>query len=201
MNNKKYTMIGGDLSHHNYGAVDPTYWDFVFLKASEGRTYVDHCMERYLEDLAQGGVIPFIGFYHYARPENNAPLTEVEHFLKTIKPHIGNCMVALDIENEALRVDHLDDWVMTWCNEVANRTKSKPLIYISSSQAHKVIGSLKKYPLWVAHYNVQKPQSKRMQINPVMWQCTKKPFDIDIFYGTSGDIASLIRGYDNDDIL
>lgn len=191
----KYTMIGGDLSHHNYDRINPSYWDFVMLKATEGKTYQDPAMNKFIEMMANDvpDACPFIGFYHYARPENNTPNDEVNNFIKTIKPHIGNCMVALDVEGEALKVKDLDGWCLQWCIEVKDVTGAMPLLYTSSGYAHLFPDTLKCFPLWVAHYGVQKPASKRVHIDPVMWQFTSKPFDIDIFYGTPADMAQLIH--------
>lgn len=195
MNN--YTMIGGDLSHHNYGSVNPAFWDFVMLKATEGRTYQDPKMDNFLTDMALAtNQLPYIGFYHYARPENNLPGNEVDNFLTKIKPHIGNCMMALDVEGDALKIHNLDEWCMQWCERVRQLTGVKPMIYTSSAYAHLMQETLKSYPLWIAHYNVQKPTSKRITLNPIMWQFTSKPFDIDLFYGTPCDMVKLIGGGD-----
>lgn len=191
----KYTMIGGDLSHHNYGTVDPTYWDFVILKATEGATYKDPAVEKYLTDMvANFPNLPYIGFYHYARPENNTPNDEVNNFYKAIKNHVGNCFMALDVEGDALKVPNLDAWCLQWCMQMQDLTGVKPFVYTSSAYVHLLEETVKRYPLWVAHYNVQKPTSKRTTMNPLMWQINSKPFDIDIFYGTPADLAVYIKG-------
>lgn len=192
----KYTMIGGDLSNHNYGKVNPSYWDFAILKASEGKTYSDACLNRYLTDMANEvpDAVPFLGFYHYARPENNTANDEVNNYIRAIRPHIGNCFCALDVEGEALKVKNLDAWCLQWCMEVQDVTGTKPLLYMAAANVHLCSETLKRFPLWVAHYGVQKPKSKRVAINPIMWQFTNKPFDLDIFYGTPADMISLIRG-------
>lgn len=192
----KYTMIGGDLSHHNYDSVLPSYWDFVMLKASEGKTYQDGAMNKFLEIMSKDvpNKVPYIGFYHYARPENNTPNDEVNNFINTIRSHIGQCLVALDVEGEALKVKELDRWCLQWCMEVQDVTGSIPFVYTASGSAHLMPVTLKKFPLWVAHWGVQKPQSKRININPVMWQITSKPFDIDLFYGTPTDLESYVYG-------
>lgn len=190
----KYTLLGGDLSHHNFDKIYPSCWDFVMLKATEGKTYQDPAMNKYMEIMALNGVenCPYIGFYHYARPENNTPNDEVNNFIKTIQPHIGNCLVALDVEGKALSVKDLDRWCLQWCMEVQDITKSIPLVYTSSAYVHLLPETLKRFPLWVAHWGVKKPSSKKMDINPVMWQITDKPFDIDIFYGTESDLTRYI---------
>lgn len=189
-------LLGADMSRYQYGIWSPSYFDFIILKATEGKTYDDVTMDKFIADIATEvpDSPPFIGFYHYAHPENNQPANEVDNFLKKIKPHIGNCFMALDVEGEAFKNKNIDNWCLGWCNMVHKLTGTKPLIYISAAYAHYVQKTLKEYPLWVAHYNVNKPASKRMTINPTIWQYTSKPFDMDLFYGDKADMVKLIRG-------
>lgn len=190
-------MLGCDLSHHNYGAINPSYLDFVILKATEGKTWTDSAMDAYVQLMADTvpDSPPFIGFYHYARPENNAPEEEVENFLKKIEPHIGNCFCALDYEQTAFnqkKYNH-DEWAMKWCELVLQKTGTKPLIYTSSAYVHHFMGTMSVFPLWVAHYDVLKPHSKRCTMNPLIWQFSSKPFDVDILYGTPATFVNLIK--------
>lgn len=187
-------LLGSDLSHHNYGKIDASEFSFVILKATEGATYEDDKMENYLHDIGnkyQEGMIselPMFGFYHYARPENNQPETEAEHYIRTIKPHIGQCLMALDWEGNALK--YPVSWALRWLNYVTEKTGIKPLLYCSASETKKFnIVFDRGYKLWVAHYNVVAPKVYGTQ--PTIWQFTSKPFDIDIFYGSKQDFIKL----------
>lgn len=197
MNKPEQFLIGGDFSHHNYGQVNPTQLQFVWLKATEGKTYKDPAMESYLLDMVSecGESAPFIGFYHYARPENNNPQEEAENFLQTISPHIGNCLMALDWEGNSLNQN--PKWAVEWLDYVYNKTGYKPLIY-TGSYATKSLGVIAEagYELWLAHYvskGVKKPTFYNWK-DYRFWQCTSTPFDIDIFKGSRADLAALIQG-------
>lgn len=199
MKNDKHQpiMIGADLSRYNYEDVNPSSLQFVWLKASEGKSYKDPTMDKYISDMSKqcNGDVPFIGFYHYARPENNTPEEEAEHYLKTIKPHLGNCLMALDWEGNSLKED--PKWAVAWLNYVYNKTGVKPLFYTGSyaSKSLKVVADAG-YELWLAHYvsrGVKEPTFHNWS-DFRFWQFTSTPFDIDIFKGTKADMAAIIQG-------
>lgn len=189
-------LLGTDMYRGQYGAWNPSYVDFVILKATEGKTYNDPCMEKFIAQMADTvpDSPPFIGFYHYAHPENNTVEQEVDNYLKKIKPHIGNCFTALDFEGDAFKIKFPDHWALEWCDKVKKATGTKPFLYVSASYACKFPMTLCNYPLWAAHYNVAKPFSKQCSLNPLMWQYTSKPFDLNIFYGNNADMVKLIKG-------
>lgn len=197
--NGQQILLGADLSHHNYGEINPALFDFVWLKATEGRTYIDSKMNTFLTEMAEqcgGDGVPFIGFYHYARAENNLPEEEAEHFIKTIEPHIGNCLMALDWEGKSADINQ--SWAVRWLNHVKAKTGHTPLIYCSASVTKK-LGTVATagYPLWVAHYI----SAKRKSLQPdfynwadyKFWQFTNAPFDVDIFKGSRADLVTLIN--------
>lgn len=197
MENKKI-LLGVDVSHHNYNQINPSQLDFVWLKATEGKTYKDPRMNMFLEHMANEGMNnqPFIGFYHYARPENNKdPKDESNNFIKTIEPHIGNCLLALDWEGNALKEDPV--WALQWLEYVQAITSCKPLIYASGSATKnlKLIASAG-FPLWVANYisKDKKEPTYYHWTDYKFWQFTSAPFDVDIFKGTRSDLAALVHG-------
>lgn len=189
------TLIGGDLSHHNYGKENPNNWSFVFLKATEGRTYKDAAMNKYLSDMAKAKSIsemPFIGFYHFAHPENNTFRTEADHFLNTISQHIGNCMTALDWEDKALQTKGGEIWALQWLRMVKENTGGTPLFYVSESQIKNYPKIVAEFPIWVAHYHGQNKHDNCGTY--AMWQITSNPFDIDVFNGGEREMTRLITG-------
>lgn len=194
---KNEILIGGDLSHHNWGEVDPTFWSFVFLKATEGKSWCDPTMNKWIRSIADNDLNsqfspPFIGLYHFARPENNTFRTEAEHYLNIIKPHIGNCMCALDWENKALQVKGGEIWALQWLREVKKETGTNPLFYCQESALMNYPNIIKEFPIWVAHYHGQNKHDNCGSYT--MWQITSNPFDIDVFNGGRVEMAKLIQG-------
>lgn len=198
--NSQDIMLGVDLSHHNWNGnpLNPSYLNFAFFKASEGKTWQDNRVNDYLQlivDTVGAGESPFIGFYHYARPENgNTPHEEAQNFIATIEHHIGNCLIALDYEQRAFEYPKCDSWAYEWLKEVqaATGNLSVPLLYTSAAYTHKFIKTSVDFPLWVAHYGTPKPRVDSWKA-PTIWQFTSRPFDINIFYGNPADMVSLIN--------
>lgn len=208
MVNESTFMLGADFSHHNWSKTgikgnttffNPSYVDFIILKATEGKTYTDPRMNDWLQLIAdtrgESGA-PFIFFYHYARPENgNEPCEEAQHFIETIEPHLMNCGIALDWEGAALKVSHGERWAQEWLRQVraATGNKTTPLFYTSAAYTHCYPKIAEEFLLWVAHYGTSKPKVDCWK-TPTMWQFTSKPFDINIFYGSPADMVQLISG-------
>lgn len=196
-------MLGVDFSHHQWNKneakrFNPAYADFVIIKATEGKTYVDPAMNDWLQlivDTRGESGAPFIFFYHFARPENNSAYDESLHFIKTIEHHIGNCGIVLDWENAAHKVPKAEKWALEWLSQVeaATGNRTNPLFYTSAAYTHKYPLIAKAgFPLWVAHYDTVKPRVEAWD-RPTMWQFTSKPFDMNIFFGSPADMVKLIH--------
>lgn len=145
-------LKGIDISHHNnldriLSIIDKP--DFCFIKATEGKTFNDPKFKHNIQ-ICQEREIP-IGFYHFARPENNPPLLECKHFIDRVAPYIGNALFALDWEEKAL--NYPVGWAKEFMNYFYCQTGVKPLIYCSAWYASKLSEILAEdYGLWVAHY-------------------------------------------------
>lgn len=192
-------MIGTDFSHHNEINIEGCgSQGFIFLKASEGVSYMDKKMNNFLTGLSIGHNknMPFIGFYHYARPENgNTPTAEADHFVRTIMPHIGNCMCALDIEGDALSFPNIQKWALEWLNHVRSRCDTNPILYVQASSANKFELITRNFPLWVACYSQDSRVKKYAEVieKAKFVQITSHPIDIDIFKGSPLDMARIIK--------
>lgn len=145
-------LKGIDVSHHNnldriLSMIDKP--DFCIIKATEGKTYNDPKFKHNIQ-ICQERDIP-IGFYHYARPENNQALFEAKHFLERVAPYIGKAILALDWEDKAL--NYPVSWALTWLNYIYAQTGVKPLFYCSASYTKNLKTIYDNdYGLWVAHY-------------------------------------------------
>ena len=179
------TMLKGiDISHHNkYQFIDGTLQfnnaDFIMMKATEGRSYEDPMMETYVKALAPNKLY---GFYHFARPENNDPVSEAKNFCSTIGIYGYDAMLALDWEAKATKCDI--EWAIEWLKEVEKKYRKKPLFYCSSFYTKKIQKVLENNNgLWVAHYT--KADKPKVYTYPLyaMWQYTSEPYDKDYFNG------------------
>lgn len=154
-------------------------YDFIVIKATEGKTYDDPSMASHAQNAINNGQL--VGVYHYARPENNTPEEEVEHFLRIVKPYIGKAILALDYEGKALKYGSA--WAVKWLDLVFEKTGVRPLIYLQGSQVRNYKEVLEKdYGLWVAHWGVDSPSIAPWGFY-ALWQYRGDPLDLDLFNG------------------
>lgn len=184
-------LKGIDISHHNKYQICPTNGkapvidfkkhDFVIMKATEGRSYVDPMMETYLSML---GKDQRYGFYHFARPERNRASEEAKNFIKAIGVYGENAMLALDWEAQA--VSQPIEWALEWMKIVEKEYGKKPLFYCSSWYTKKCRPLLENNNgLWVAHYTQKKAPTVYTYPTFAMWQYSSEPFDKDVFNGNA----------------
>lgn len=179
------SLKGIDVSHHNkyqyiLKQLDFSKYDFIMMKATEGKNFVDPMMDTYMEEVVQQ--YKRYGFYHFARPDKNKAIEEAKHFCDTIGTDGISAMLALDWEGQAIHYDL--DWALDWLDYVESQFHKKPLFYCSSSFTPK----LKKIyangnGLWVAQYT--KANKPKVYTYPfyAMWQYTSTPVDKNIFNG------------------
>lgn len=183
-------MYGVDISHHQgLNIIDKLLKEkdvpeFVIIKATEGRTYVDPQFHNNAKEAMNNGLL--IGAYHYARPENgNTPEQEALNFVKQVEPYIGICVLALDWEGDAITKSN-QAWALAWLDAVFQMTGIRPLFYVSES--HIKNGGFaniaaRNYGLWVAKWSkTQYPSTGKWSIW-AMWQTEGDPLDKDIFNG------------------
>ena len=186
-------LKGIDISHHNKNMKDPRMlntFDFVIMKATEGATYKDTSLSYYMKMLNKDMLK---GCYHYCRPENmNTPEQEASNFLSSVIRYIdGRCILALDVEGNALNYKDLDNWCVRWCRYVYNATGIIPLIYTSEAECHR----FKKCAefgcgLWVAKWGITKPKKIAPWKFFAIWQKSSNHIfsgirvDLDYFNGT-----------------
>lgn len=133
---------------------------FAFIKASEGNNSTDPRFERNVTGAKAADVK--IGFYHYAHPERNTAAAEAAHFVGTISGYDADFPHVLDVEGAASSIGAaaLTDWVDAWLEDVRRQTGHPVMIYSGASFARSYLGKeLAEYPLWIAHYGVNKPMN------------------------------------------
>ncbi len=122
----------------------------AYIKLSEGATF--DARESYTHARkAEAAGIPY-GFYHFARPDNNSPETEVEHVLRRMKGHKPQLKLVLDFEQGHSKAQY-GDWAHQFSQLIRKRLGYFPIFYsygpyIEGMRLSKPVGS----GLWLAAY-------------------------------------------------
>ena len=188
-------MYGIDISNHNREFVLNNNMgkhlfataDFVWVKATEGKSFVDKSVDAYV-DKAHLTDKDVVGFYHYARPDLNDYAEEAEHFCKEVRRLCQDLysVILLALDWEGLSLSYSTEWALNWLKSVEENMCIKPLVYVSESVANSSEWDAiveEDYGLWVAKWSAYKPE-------PGAWpfyafhQYTSSPIDLDIFNGS-----------------
>lgn len=128
----------------------------VFLKATEGSTFVDATFARRREEAQRAGL--YVGAYHFARPDTGGASlfdasTEARHFCSVVKSlRATDLRPVLDLEHGTPREAYVP-WARQWNAVVRGKLGVGPLFYsypyyITGLHASWPIG----YGLWLASY-------------------------------------------------
>lgn len=164
-NPKGYSIYGIDISHHQgdiewdkleHATIDGASVCFVFIKATEGTTYLDENFNENFYQTIRHGFIR--GAYHYYLPQFSAK-EQAAHFLHQVHLEEGDLPPVLDIEEignkskEDIRRD-----VLTWLTIVGKAYDTKPIIYTGFKFKTDYLNTeeFQDYPYWIAHYYVSK---------------------------------------------
>ena len=114
------TLDGIDVSNWQNGIeVDKMDMDFVICKATEGTSYINPDCDRVYQDAVKSG--KKTGVYHYA--SGGDALAEAEFFVDNIGDYIGESILVLDFEADA--VNEGAGWAKDWLDAVYNMTGVK----------------------------------------------------------------------------
>lgn len=187
-------LYGCDLSHWNS---DSSFKDllknkdsFMFLKATEGATYSDPTFKKRAWEALNAGMA--LGFYHFARPDNNViAKREAENFLRAVEEFGNNCVYALDWEAKAEKCDPI--WILKWCSFIEQKTGRKPMVYLNHSYAIEVSRKidLSNFPLWVAKWGEEPTGKIGCWEKYTIWQYTNTPYDKNKFDGSVEDFVRI----------
>lgn len=172
---KQGNVQGIDVSHHN-GPVD---WakvaadgiSFVFLKASEGKTYVDPTFTGNAKTARAAGLL--VGAYHFVNATSSgAAELEAKHFADTIRGVTLDLPPVMDYENNlgGLGRSQINEVANTFLMELERQTCRKPMIYTGNSFAGNFDTSLGTYPIWIARYSTQTPNDAAAWHQWTIWQ-------------------------------
>lgn len=144
-------LKGIDVSNHQHGIdLSKVDCDFVIIKATEGKSYVDPSCDTFFQQALSLG--KKLGVYHFANNSDNTPEQEADWFVNNTKGYIGKAIPVLDWEDN---VKSDVAWALKWLQLVEQAYGCKPLIYMSESTVNSYNWSSvanANYGLWVAKY-------------------------------------------------
>ena len=171
------TFEGIDVSVYqgeiNYEEVKDVGIDFVYIRSSEGTTYIDSYFRRNYEQAKANGLK--VGFYHYLTARNvEEAKAQAEFFVNTIRGTSPDCKLAMDFESFGnLSIGEINEISITFLNTVKSLSGKDVIIYSDAYNARNTFDSrLTEFPLWVAEYGVQTPIENGKWENWAGWQYT-----------------------------
>jgi len=97
----RYPVAGIDVSKHNgdidFNKVRDDDYQFVFIKASEGKTYKDDAFERNYKGAREAGLK--VGVYHFFR-KNRTGKEQAENLLQAVKGKELDLPLVIDLEDD-----------------------------------------------------------------------------------------------------
>ena len=196
------SLKGIDISNHQRGLdINKIDCDFVIIKATEGKSYVDKSCDGFFQQALSLG--KKLGVYHFANNSDNTAKQEADWFIQNTQGYIGKAIPILDWEDN---ITNNVPWALEWLQRVEEAYGCKPLIYMSESVVNRHDWSPvanANYGIWVAKYRDNLPDynydmSKAGNMPSIkywngyaMWQWTSSGrlngwngnLDCNVFYG------------------
>lgn len=170
--NAKGVAYTGKIKGKSKKYVQPVF--FVYVKATEGATYIDPTYAVRVMEAAHHGVTK--GAYHFMRLGSDVK-DQIKNFISTATWTRGDMPPALDIEDEKemrqFGTQHTLDWVYTWLEGVEKHMRVRPIIYTTEKIRDNYLKKdprFGNYQCWIARYRDEGPESKVWRI----WQFTEK---------------------------
>lgn len=167
----------------DYGAVKNAGIQVVYIKASEGSSFIDPYFEQNYQNAKANGLS--VGVYHYltARSTEEAQL-QAQFFVSLLSGKSIDCKPAMDFESFGyLTIEEINQIAITFLNTVRESSGKEPIVYSDTNNATNVFrGEVTNFPLWVAQYEVDFPTENGNWESWAGWQYT----DEGIIDGISG---------------
>lgn len=197
------THYGIDVSHHQ-GEIDWSKvkeWEgnqikFVYVKATEGSTYIDPMYDTNFEGAKEQG-IP-VGSYHYFRTSSPA-ITQFYNFTAQINVKEQNLVPLIDVEEmDEWKGDEFHNNLDKFLKLIEDSIGVKPLLYTVNSFYNKnMSGRYKDYDFLIGRYGPDEPLMKDGK-SWAIWQFSESgkvdgidnPVDID-FVNPGYDLGKL----------
>ncbi|MEE4578835.1 GH25 family lysozyme [Paenibacillus polymyxa] len=166
---KKGNAQGIDVSHHqgdiNFKKVAADGISFVFIKASQGKSFRSKTFLKFVKDAKAAGLM--IGAYHYVDDSATTPemaRQEAVNFVSAIKDAGGvstfDLPPVMDYESNKFNLSKtaIIAVAKAFLQEVERLTGVRPIVYTYPSFIGNFSG-LSGYPLWIARYHATKAPS------------------------------------------
>ncbi len=145
---------------------------FVYIKATEGATYVDPRFERNIREARKHGVR--VGCYHFLRSSSTIA-DQFENIKKHIRRDEQHYVPMIDVETKGKWDDEqLVDSLHALAVMIYQHYRCAPIIYTYSNFYNKYLsGMFTNYPLFIARYTGDEPELND-GTNYVIWQFSEK---------------------------
>lgn len=165
--------VSGWQGNIDYSEVASSGIEIVYMKASEGTSFVDPYFNQNYTNAKANGLK--VGFYHYLTARSNSEaVAQANFFVSTISGMTPDCRLAMDFESFGnLSAEEINEIGLTFMQTVESLSGKEMVIYSDTSNASNIFGGgLTNYPLWVAQYEVEEPTPNENWNNWVGWQYT-----------------------------
>lgn len=164
----------------DWSPVSKDHIEFSIVKATEGQDWRDPTFtSARLNAIKKAGIVP--GVYHFLRPRSDRPGSrEATWFTQVISQAgygRGFLPPVADIETTELDNAGTCRYLKSFLGRVEKNLKVRPIVYsyVSFVREHLAGCSiLKKYKLWIASYEVSKPEVPTPWSKYTIWQYTSK---------------------------
>ncbi|MBC6991881.1 MULTISPECIES: glycoside hydrolase family 25 protein [Hymenobacter] len=195
-----YSVHGIDVSAYQ-GRID---WKlvashdvrFAFIKATEGVTLRDPRFAGNWRGARAAGI--YRGAYHFFQP-NYDGARQANLFVRTVPLAPGDLPPVLDVEAPEFHdVSIMRRNIDTWLRLVERHYGVRPILYSNYSfYKRHLAGHFDKYPLWLAHYEVDSPSLPREKW--IIWQHSDEAYvpgirgtvDFNVYQGSFNSLLSL----------
>ena len=195
-----YSVHGIDVSSYqgriNWPEVARNRVRFAFIKASEGTTLRDTRFARNWREARAAGVL--CGAYHYFQPNHDGQM-QANLFAQTVPLAPGDLPPVLDVEAANFHdVAVLRREVARWLRLIEAHYGVRPILYSNHSfYKRHLAGHFDDYPLWLAHYEVERPALPPNKW--IIWQHSDEAYvpgirgavDFNVFQGNFESLQAL----------
>ena len=170
------SYLGIDVSHHQgkiiWDEVSKENIDFVYIKATEGATYIDPCFHYNMKGASEAGLL--VGAYHYFRMTSGAT-DQFKNFRNALKGYSVSLVPMIDVEtSDGKSVKELQDSLDVFIKLLKEEYGCAPMIYGTQRSYNTYCAPrYNKYHLYIGRYGPNEPIIKGTGTYTI-WQYTEE---------------------------